>query len=125
MAMREAYSRPWLASQLGRLARRASAEGLAGRGYTVLARDIDAGAGGATADAIGGFAMKLDVRDPEAHRAAARAAAERGPLEVWVNNAGVMRPGAAWEHSDEDVRLTCEVNLLGGVWGSLAAVDAM
>ena len=42
-----------------------------------------------------------------------------------MNNAGVMRPGAAWEHSDDDVRLTCDVNLLGVIWGSLAAVDAM
>ena len=104
---------------------RAIAQRLAGRGYTVLATDIDAAAAAATADDVGGFSMELDVRDPEAHRAAARAAAERGPLEVWVNNAGVMRPCAAWEHSDEDVRLTCDVNLLGVVWGSLAAVDAM
>jgi NAD(P)-dependent dehydrogenase (short-subunit alcohol dehydrogenase family) len=104
---------------------RAIAHRLAGRGYTVLATDIDAAAAADAADELGGFSMELDVREPEAHRAAARAAAERGPLEVWVNNAGVMRPGAAWEHSDEDVRLTCEVNLLGVVWGSLAAVDAM
>jgi short-subunit dehydrogenase len=69
--------------------------------------------------------MELDVRNAEAHRAAARAAAERGPLEVWVNNAGVMRAGPAWAHSDDDVRLSCEVNLLGVIWGSLAAVEAM
>jgi short-subunit dehydrogenase len=54
-----------------------------------------------------------------------RAAAGRGPLEVWVNNAGVMRTGPAWEHSDDEVRLMCDVNMLGVVWGSLAAVDAM
>ena len=77
------------------------------------------------AEEIGGASMTLDVRDPEQHRAAARAAAEHGPLEVWVNNAGVMRAGYAWEHSDDDVRLTCDVDLLGVIWGSLAAVDAM
>ena len=81
------------------------ARGLAGRGYTVLATDVDAEAAAATADEVGGFSMQLDVRDPEAHRAAARAAAERGPLEVWVNNAGVMRTVKAWEHSDDEVRL--------------------
>jgi NAD(P)-dependent dehydrogenase (short-subunit alcohol dehydrogenase family) len=69
--------------------------------------------------------MALDVRDPAAHRAVAAAAADRGPLEVWVNNAGVMRTGKAWEYSDEDVRLMCEANLLGVIWGSRAAVDAM
>jgi NAD(P)-dependent dehydrogenase (short-subunit alcohol dehydrogenase family) len=104
---------------------RAIAERLAARGYTVLATDIDGDAAAATAEGIGGVSMQLDVRDPEAHRAAARAAADHGPLEVWVNNAGVMRPGAAWEHSDDDVRLTCDVNLLGVVWGSLAAVEAL
>jgi NAD(P)-dependent dehydrogenase (short-subunit alcohol dehydrogenase family) len=104
---------------------RAIAHRLAGRGYTVLATDVDEAAAAATAEPVGGWSVGLDVRDPEAHRAAARAAAEQGPLEVWVNNAGVMRPGRAWEHPDDDVRLTCDVNLLGVIWGSLAAVDTM
>jgi NAD(P)-dependent dehydrogenase (short-subunit alcohol dehydrogenase family) len=104
---------------------RAIAGRLARRGYTVLATDVDAEGAEATADEVGGFSMQLDVRDPEAHRAAARAAAERGPLEVWVNNAGVMRTGVPWEHSDDEVRLMCDVNMLGVIWGSLAAVDAM
>jgi NAD(P)-dependent dehydrogenase (short-subunit alcohol dehydrogenase family) len=131
---------PWLASQLGRVARvagvavvtgagrgfgRAICERLAGRGYTLLATDVDAEAAAATADLVGGRALELDVRDPEAHRAAARAAVESGPLEVWVNNAGVMRAGPGWGHSDDEIRLTCDVNLLGVIWGSLAAVEAM
>jgi NAD(P)-dependent dehydrogenase (short-subunit alcohol dehydrogenase family) len=98
---------------------------LAGRSYTVLATDIDAAAAAATADAVGGFSMQLDVRDPEAHRRAARAAIERGPLEVWVNNAGVLRTRKAWEHPDEEVRLQVEANLLGVMWGSRAALEAM
>jgi NAD(P)-dependent dehydrogenase (short-subunit alcohol dehydrogenase family) len=109
----------------GRGLGRAIAQRLAGRGYSVLATDVDEAAAAATAERVGGRSARLDVRDPEAHRAAARAAAEHGPLEVWVNNAGVMRPGRAWEQSDDDVRLTCDVNMLGVIWGSLAAVDAM
>ena len=104
---------------------RAIAVRLAARGYTVLATDVDLGAAAATADAVGGLSMGLDVRDPQAHRVAARAAAEHGPVEVWVNNAGVMRTVKCWEQSDDDVRLECEVNLLGVIWGSRAAVDAM
>ena len=104
---------------------RAIAQRLAQRGHSVLATDVDEEAAAATAELVGGRGRRLDVRDPEAHRAAARAAAEQGPLEVWVNNAGVMRTGPAWESSDDDVRLTCDVNLLGVIWGSLAAVDAM
>jgi len=98
---------------------------LAGRGYTVLATDVDADAAASTADEIHGSSMQLDVRDPEAHRAAARAATERGPLEVWVNNAGVMRTLRSWEQPDDDVRLQCDVNLTGVIWGSHAAVQAM
>jgi NAD(P)-dependent dehydrogenase (short-subunit alcohol dehydrogenase family) len=100
---------------------------LARRGYEVLATDLDGEAAAATAAELGqpAWSMQLDVRDPEGHRAAASAALERGPLEVWVNNAGVLRTVKAWEHTDDDVRLLAEVNLLGVMWGSRAAVDAM
>jgi NAD(P)-dependent dehydrogenase (short-subunit alcohol dehydrogenase family) len=101
------------------------AKRLANRGYTVLATDIDAEAAAATAQQVGGFAMQVDVRDPEAHRRAARAAAERGPLEVWVNNAGVLRTRKVWDQPDDEVRLIAEINMLGVIWGSRAAVDAM
>jgi len=100
---------------------------LAARGYAVLACDIDADAAEETARAVGGaaWALAMDVRDAGAHRAAAAAAAERGRLEVWVNNAGVMRTVKGWEHPDADVQLMVDVNLLGVIWGSRAAVDAM
>ena len=100
---------------------------LAARGYRVLAGDIDAAGAAAAADAAGGgaFSMAMDVRDPDSHRTVAAAAAERGRLDVWVNNAGVMRTVKSWHHPDEDVRLMVEVNLLGVIWGSRAAVDAM
>ena len=99
---------------------------LAGRGYEVLCTDIDEQAAARTAERVGGFSLALDVRDPEAHRAAARAAVERGRLEVdRVNNAGVLRTVKAWEHSDEELRLLVEVNLLGVIYGSRAAIEAM
>jgi NAD(P)-dependent dehydrogenase (short-subunit alcohol dehydrogenase family) len=101
------------------------AKRLAGRGYTVLATDIDAEAAAATAEQVGGFSLQLDVRDAEAHRRAARAALERGSLEVWVNNAGVLRTRKVWDQPDDEVRLIAEINMLGVIWGSRAAVDAM
>lgn len=103
------------------------ANGLASKGFAVLATDLDAAAAAATAEAIGhgAWSMAHDVRDPEAHRAVARAANERGALELWVNNAGVLHTGNTWEHSDEVIRQMAEVNVLGMVWGSRAAVEAM
>jgi NAD(P)-dependent dehydrogenase (short-subunit alcohol dehydrogenase family) len=100
---------------------------LAARGYDVLVTDVDEAGAQATADAIGerALAMRQDVRDPDSHREVARRAAERGPVAVWVNNAGVLRTEKAWEHSDDDVRLMAEANLLGVIWGSRAAVEAM
>ena len=100
---------------------------LARRGYEVLVTDVNEAGAQATADAIGerAWAMAQDVRDPGSHRAVAEAAASRGPVEVWVNNAGVLRTEKAWEHSDDDVRMIAEVNLLGVLWGCRAAVEAM
>lgn len=100
---------------------------LAVRGFAVLAADIDGEAAERTAAEIAGTAWsrQMDVRDPAAHRAVAAAAGEHGRLDVWVNNAGVMRTVKTWEHPDDDVRLIVDVNLYGVVWGSRAAVDAM
>jgi NAD(P)-dependent dehydrogenase (short-subunit alcohol dehydrogenase family) len=100
---------------------------LAGRGYRVLVSDIDGEAAEETAAQIGAgaWAKTADVRDPEAHRALAAEAAERGRLDVWVNNAGAMRTVKSWEHPDDEVRLMVDVNFYGVIWGSRAAVDAM
>jgi NAD(P)-dependent dehydrogenase (short-subunit alcohol dehydrogenase family) len=100
---------------------------LRARGYGVLATDVNREAAEETAELLGDqvWAMALDVRDERAHRSAAAAAAERGPVRVWVNNAGILRTDKAWSHSDEEVRMMVEANLLGVVWGSRAAVEAM
>jgi NAD(P)-dependent dehydrogenase (short-subunit alcohol dehydrogenase family) len=100
---------------------------LARRGYDVLVTDVNEAGAKETADAIGerAWAMAQDVRDVSSHRAVAQAAAERGPVEVWVNNAGVLRTQKVWEHSDDDVQMIVEANLLGVIAGSRAAIDAM
>lgn len=103
------------------------AAGLAKKGLSVLCTDIDAAAAEETAAQIGNgaWATYQDVRDPGSHREIARDASSRGQLAVWVNNAGVLRTATAWEQPEEEVRMQVEVNLLGLVWGSRAAVDAM
>ena len=103
------------------------AQGLARKGFAVLVTDIDETAARATANAIGGgaWSMRQDVRDAASHHEVARAAHERGSLELWVNNAGVLHTGNAWDHSDEAVQQMVEVNLLGMIWGARAAVEVM
>jgi NAD(P)-dependent dehydrogenase (short-subunit alcohol dehydrogenase family) len=93
----------------------------------VLVTDLHAAAAQETAELIGGgaWALAQDVRDPDSHRAVAAAATERGPLKVWVNNAGVLKTEKVWDHPDDDVRLMVEANLLGVMWGARAAVEAM
>src|SRR3954452_15234717 len=106
---------------------RETARRLAARGYQVLVTDLNEAGARETAELIGNgaWAMAQDVRDPESHRAAAKSAAEKGPLKVWVNNAGVLKTEKVWSHSDDDVRLIVEVNLLATIWGARAALEAM
>lgn len=70
--------------------------------------------------------MAVDVRD-QAQVDAARNAivADAGRLDVWVNNAGVLMTGPAWEQDDATRRLMIEVNALGTINGTVAALDAM
>jgi NADP-dependent 3-hydroxy acid dehydrogenase YdfG len=106
----------------------AVAELLAARGYAVHVTDLDAEAARATAARIGGaaFASGLDVRDGEACRAVAAATVARaGGLDVWVNNAGVLVTGPAWEQDDATRRLMVEVNVVGLMNGTVAALAEM
>lgn len=98
---------------------------LVARGHRVLITDLDADLVGATAEELGATGIAADARVPADHRRAAAAAAELGPVGVWVNNAGVLRAGKAWEHPDGDVAMMIDANLLGVVHGSRAAVGAM
>jgi len=97
------------------------------RGYSVVMGDIDGDAVAAAAASLGDGAVGVagDVRDPEAHRRFASEAASLGPLAVWVNNAGVAPTAKAWEHGDEEVCRTVDINVLGVMHGSRAAVEAM
>lgn len=109
---------------LGRLV----AEMLVRRGHHVLVTDQDAAAAEATATALGerAWAMQVDVRAQDQVEAARDAALERtGHLAVWVNNAGVLQTGPAWEQSPAQWELMLEVNALGTIRGTVAAIEAM
>jgi short-subunit dehydrogenase len=101
---------------------------LHGRGYSVALTDVD----GATAERVAAElgeparAAALDVRDAAACRDAAADTVRRaGSLEVWVNNAGVLIPGAPWAQPEETRRLMLDVNAVGTMNGTLAALEEM
>lgn len=104
---------------------RAVAVELIRRGYSVIVTDIDEPAAIRTASEIGASAgYGLDVTDPEANRIVAVRAREIAPLGAWVCNAGVLFEGDTTALTEQQIRTTVEVNILGVVWGVRAAADA-
>jgi NAD(P)-dependent dehydrogenase (short-subunit alcohol dehydrogenase family) len=107
---------------------RAIALDLASRGFLIQATDVDAAAAAETAATIGAGASsaELDVTDGEACRAVAAAAATRsGQLDLWVNNAGVLITGAVWQQDEATRRRMFDVNALGTMNGTVAALEKM
>jgi NAD(P)-dependent dehydrogenase (short-subunit alcohol dehydrogenase family) len=107
---------------------RAIAHELARRGFQVRATDVDGDAAARTAAEIGpdASAAALDVRDGAACRAAAaEAAGHSGSLDAWVNNAGILVTGPAWEQDEQTRRAMLEVNALGTMNGTVAALGEM
>lgn len=103
-----------------RLARAGAAVALTGRNQAALAA-VDLGAGEGRA-----LRLLLDVRDPAAWEAAVRRVlAERGRLDVLVNNAGVIAPGALESLPADEVERQIRVNLLGTAFGCRAVIPAM
>jgi NAD(P)-dependent dehydrogenase (short-subunit alcohol dehydrogenase family) len=78
--------------------------------------------------AAGGTPLELacDVADAEAvEAAAARAEAELGPIDVWVNGAMVAVLAFSWDVRADEFRRVTEVVYLGTVNGTLAALSRM
>jgi NADP-dependent 3-hydroxy acid dehydrogenase YdfG len=103
-----------------RLARSGAAVVLTGRDEAALAR-VDLGPGEGRA-----LRLALDVREPAAWEAAVgRVLAERGGLDVLVNNAGVIAPGALESLAAGEVERQVRVNLLGTAFGCRSVIPAM
>jgi NAD(P)-dependent dehydrogenase (short-subunit alcohol dehydrogenase family) len=101
---------------------------LAARGFAVWATDVDAEAAARTAAEIGGSALAqaLDVRDEAACRELAGAVVtEAGCLDLWVNNAGVLSTGLAWEQDEATRGAMLSINAAGTMNGTVAALEPM
>jgi NAD(P)-dependent dehydrogenase (short-subunit alcohol dehydrogenase family) len=105
-----------------------TAEALVRKGCRVALGDVDLELTEKTAAQLGGgtIALPLDVTD-RASFATFLDEAERqlGPLDVLVNNAGVMPVTPFVEESDESIRRQLDINLYGVIVGTQLAVERM
>jgi len=107
---------------------RAIATELAARDHAVVVTDLDLAAAEATAKELGddATALALDVTDgAQAKAVAARVAATRGPIGVWVSNAGISKMQPFLDVTPDDLRRTLVVNLEGIFLCGQAAAAAM
>jgi NAD(P)-dependent dehydrogenase (short-subunit alcohol dehydrogenase family) len=101
---------------------------LVARGYDVAVTDVDEAGTSAAATELGerAWPLVLDVTDTDAVTAAADQVVERsGSLDVWVNNAGILFTGLAHEQPIDLHRRMLEVNAIGTMNGTLAAIEKM
>jgi NADP-dependent 3-hydroxy acid dehydrogenase YdfG len=112
----------------GRGIGRATAERFAQAGAAVCIGDLDADAAADAAAAIGesGHPFALDVRSRESFEEFVAAASESvGPLDVLVNNAGIMPAGRFLDESDATTDTVWSVNVAGVVNGMRAVLPRM
>jgi len=100
----------------------ATAARLLAAGARVTIGDSDAAHGAATAARLGVQFHPLDVTDADSWRAFVAAA---GPIDVLVNNAGIMPLGDVLKEPDEVTRRVFEVNTFGVIWGTKAVAPGM
>jgi NAD(P)-dependent dehydrogenase (short-subunit alcohol dehydrogenase family) len=102
------------------------ARALAERGHAVHLTDLDTGLAARAAAELGppAFSSGLDVRSLTACRAAAARTRRRvGSMELWVNGTLIPSDRPAWELDERTRQRMLEVNLLGTINGTLAALE--
>jgi NADP-dependent 3-hydroxy acid dehydrogenase YdfG len=106
----------------------ATATALAGAGARVSLGDLNGELTAESADHIGSEAigLPLDVSDRPSFESFLDATEERlGPIDVLVNNAGVMFVGPFLDEDDNAMRKTIDVNLVGTALGMKLAIPRM
>ncbi|GAB2755344.1 SDR family oxidoreductase [Nocardioides salsibiostraticola] len=71
------------------------------------------------------IAAALDVTQPESWRSFLAAAASLGPVDVLVNNAGIMPLGSILDEPDSVTQSILDVNLFGVIHGTKAVAPGM
>ncbi len=99
---------------------------LASCGARVAIGDRDAAAAGLTAERLCGTLLGIEVSNPDSFaNFLATVEAEWGPVDVLVNNAGVMWAGPFDAEPNTATERQVAVNLLGVIYGVKAAAPAM
>jgi NAD(P)-dependent dehydrogenase (short-subunit alcohol dehydrogenase family) len=105
---------------------RATAQALIDHGAKVAIGDIDAPLARQTALELGPstLGLELDVTDPASCRAFLDEVERRlGPLDVLVNNAGIMPVGPFVSETDATARRIIDINVHGVITGSKLALE--
>src|ERR1700684_4431006 len=107
---------------------RATAEAFLRQGMRVAIGDVDLAAARKTADELGpaAVALELDVTERESFSGFLDGAEEQlGPLDVLVNNAGIMQIGRFLDEDDLTARRMVDINLHGVILGTKLALARM
>jgi NADP-dependent 3-hydroxy acid dehydrogenase YdfG len=107
---------------------RATAEALLRQGMKVAIGDVDFETARQTASELGAstVALPLDVTDRDSFAAFLDAAEQQlGPLDVLVNNAGIMQVGRFIDEDDLTARRMIDINLHGVILGMKLALERM
>jgi NAD(P)-dependent dehydrogenase (short-subunit alcohol dehydrogenase family) len=107
---------------------KATAAALVGRGCRVAIGDLDLALAEETAAGLGGgtLALPLDVTDRSSFSAFLdEAERQLGPLDVLINNAGIMPVTQLVDESEESIRRQVDINLHGVIAGTQMAIERM
>jgi short-subunit dehydrogenase len=107
---------------------RATAKALLDKGMKVALGDLDVDAARATAAELGPrcVGLELDVTDRASFASYLDAAAEQiGPIDVLVNNAGIMQVGRFIDEDDLTARRMVDINIHGVILGTKLALERM
>jgi short-subunit dehydrogenase len=104
----------------------AIARGLTVAGYSVALGDIDGDAATDLADRLGGLSVRADVSKlAEMEAFVQRVEDQLGPVDVFVNNAGVMTVGPFLDQDEAVIRRQFEVNVFGVINGMKVMLPRM
>jgi len=107
---------------------KATATALVAKGARVAIGDIDLELAEKTAAELGGnvIALPVDVTDRSSfENFLSETERQIGPVDVLINNAGIMPVGLFSEESDDSARRQIDINVHGVIFGTKLAVERM